>query len=137
MKISELKPKQGNVEVIGTITEKGETRTFEKFGKPGKVCSAKLKDDSGECTLSLWNDQADEFNVGEKVHIQNGYAGEWQGEIQLSTGKFGKLEKLEGDEGEHILTNDEKTEEEILDESKQSPLEPTDDEIDVSEEDIE
>ena len=27
-----------------------------------------------------------------KIHITNGWVGEYQGELQLSTGKFGKLE---------------------------------------------
>jgi len=95
MNISELQPKQGKIEVTGTITEKGQIRQFEKFGKPGKVCSAKIKDESGECTLSLWNDQVDQVDVGDKIKIENGFANEWQGEIQLSTGRFGKLEILE------------------------------------------
>lgn len=92
MNISEIQPKQGKIEVAGTITEKGDIRTFEKFGKPGRVCSAKLKDDTGECTLSLWNDQVDQVNEGDEIKIENGYANEWQGQIQLSTGRFGKIE---------------------------------------------
>ena len=47
--------------------------------------------------LTLWNEQADQINVGDKVHITNGYVGEYQGKLQLSTGKFGALEVVKGD----------------------------------------
>ncbi len=93
--IKDLQAGQGKIEVIGTVIEKGETRTFNKFGKEGRVANAKLQDESGIVTLSLWNEQIDQVNVGDKIKITNGYVGEWQGEKQLSTGKFGQLEIVE------------------------------------------
>jgi replication factor A1 len=96
MKINELQARQGNVELVGKIKEKGEAREFEKFGKTGKVCNAVLADDTGEVKLTLWNEQADQVKDGDTVKISNGWVGEYQGEKQLSTGKFGKLEVVEG-----------------------------------------
>lgn len=96
MPISDLKAGQGKVDITVDITEKGEARTFSKFGKEGKVCNATGKDASGEIKLSLWNEQVDQVNVGDKVQITNGYVSEWQGEKQLSTGRFGKLEVVGG-----------------------------------------
>ena len=131
MEIKELKPKQGNVEIVAEVTEKGDVREFEKFGKSGRVCNAKIKDASGEIKLSLWNEQIDQVNVGDTVKVTNGYVSEWQGELQLTTGKFGNLEivgageakpeSMKTDEGEHILTKDEATEEESLDEGGDKP----------------
>jgi replication factor A1 len=136
MAIKDLKARQGNVDLVFEVVDKGEVREFEKFGRKGKVCTAKVKDNSGEIALTLWNEQVDMVNIGDKFHIINGYVNEFQGERQLTTGKFGKLELvgskdvsrdeeteaevLEGektDEGEKVLTEDEKTEEELLDES--------------------
>ncbi|MCX6706926.1 MAG: OB-fold nucleic acid binding domain-containing protein [Candidatus Woesearchaeota archaeon] len=94
MQISELKPRQGNVEITGTVIDKSSPREFSKAGSQGKVCNAKLKDDSGQITLSLWNEQVDQVKVGDQIQIKNGYVSEWQGEIQLSTGKFGTLEVI-------------------------------------------
>ena len=94
MNVSELQPRQGDVEVILEITEKGDVREFEKFGKSGRVCNAKGKDETGEIALTLWNEQIDQVNVGDKVKITKGWVGEWQGEKQLSTGKFGTLEVI-------------------------------------------
>jgi len=115
MEIKDLKPKQGSVEVIAEVVEKGDVREFNKFGKAGRVCNAKIKDASGEIALTLWNEQIDEVKVGDTVHISNGYVNEWQGEMQLTTGKFGKLEikgkeesakpeEMKTDEGSHVLT---------------------------------
>jgi len=94
MKISELKAGTGNVNVAGEITEKEEARdVITKFGKKLRVASAKLKDDSGEIVLSLWNEDADKFSVGDKVKIENGWVSEFKSNPQLSAGKFGKITK--------------------------------------------
>jgi len=92
MQIKELQAKTGNVDIVVEIVEKGDVREFEKFGKPGKVCTARVKDETGETSLTLWNDEVEKVKVGDKVHIENGWVGEWQGELQLSAGKFGKIE---------------------------------------------
>jgi replication factor A1 len=117
MDISELNAGQGKIEVEGKITDKGDIREFEKFGKAGRVCNATLKDSTGEIKLSLWNEQIDNVNVGDRVKISNGYVSEFKGEKQLSTGKFGQLEVLDmtsEDHGEHILTGDEVEESKAL-----------------------
>ena len=137
MTINELQARQGNVNLTLEIVELEEPREFEKFGKKGRVSNAVAKDATGTIKLTLWNEDIDKVKAGDSVKIENGWVGEWQGELQLSTGKFGKLEvlssgadsatpdeKLEsevlndkgGDEGEHILTDDEKetVEEEVI-----------------------
>lgn len=100
MKISELFVRQGNVEVEGTIKEINEPRTFNKFGKELRVTDAILEDDSGVIKLTLWNDDIDNFKAGDKIRIENGYVNEYQGEKQLTSGKFGKIEKV--GKGENI-----------------------------------
>src|SRR3989344_3051056 len=94
MDIGGIQANQGKINVEGEITEKDEPREFDKFGKKGKVCNAVLKDDSGEIKLTLWNDEVNKVEVGDKVKITNGYCGEYQGERQLTAGKFGKLEVI-------------------------------------------
>ncbi len=94
MQIKELIPKQGNIDIEVEVVEKGEIREFEKFGRTGKLCEIKVKDDSGEIQMTLWNDQIDKVNIGDKLKISNGYVSEYQGEKKLTTGKFGSLEVL-------------------------------------------
>ena len=94
MNISELKPRMGKVDLTATVAEKGDIREINKPNFSGKVCNAKIKDETGQVTLTLWNDEIDKVNVGDKIKITNGYVSEFQGEMQLSAGKFGKLEVI-------------------------------------------
>lgn len=95
MKISEIQSGQGKIDVVVEVVELEEPREFEKFGRSGKVAKGKAKDESGEITLTLWNEQCDLVKQGDKIHIINGWCSEYKGEKQLSTGKFGRLEKVE------------------------------------------
>jgi replication factor A1 len=107
MKISELTINQGNVNVEGVIRELGEKRTFNKYGRQLVVVNAILDDGSGNIKLTLWNDDADRFKEGDSIKITNGYVSEFQGEKQLTSGKFGKIEKIgESKNSEETKNND-------------------------------
>lgn len=94
MNISELKAKQGNIDVQGTVTEIGETRSFNKFGKAGRVATAIIKDDSGSVKLTLWNEQIEMVKLGDIVQLKNGWVDEFRGDLQVSTGRNGTMEIL-------------------------------------------
>ncbi|MBW2970332.1 DNA-binding protein [Candidatus Woesearchaeota archaeon] len=95
MEVKDLAAGQGKIDLVVEIVSVDEPRTFEKFGRAGKVANAKAKDATGEITMSLWNEQVDMIKPGMKVHIINGYVSEYKGEKQLSTGKFGRLEVVQ------------------------------------------
>lgn len=95
--IKELQPRQGDVDIVVEIVSIEEPREFQKFGKPGRVANATIKDTTGEMKLTLWNEQIDQVKAGNKIHITKGYVNEWQGENQLTTGKFGTLEIVESE----------------------------------------
>ena len=130
MQVKDLKPKQGNVDITVDVVDVGETREFQKFGKPGKVANAIAKDETGNIKLTLWNEDIEKVHAGDKIQLTNGYVNEWQGEMQLTTGRMGKLEivgKASGDLSKEaaspIRTN--------------IPMKEEGDEINVEEEDIE
>ncbi len=93
-KVSELKAGQGKVDVEAVIKSKAEPRVFNKYGKDLKVANAVVSDETGEISLSLWNDDIDKVNVGDKIKITNGYVSEFNGQKQLTSGKFGKMEVI-------------------------------------------
>ena len=96
MNINQLKPK-GSVEKIElTIVEMDEVRGFiSKFGVKGKVCNAVAKDEDGaRIGLTLWNDEIDKVDVNDRIRIMNGWVKEWNGNLEISAGRFGKLEVL-------------------------------------------
>ncbi|MBU0456909.1 MAG: hypothetical protein ABH824_05790 [Nanoarchaeota archaeon] len=110
MEIKDIQANQGNIDIVAEVIEKEDSRSFEKFGKVGKVCNSKIKDPSGNIKLTLWNEDIDKINVGDKIHLQNGWCSEFKGEKQISTGKFGKIEVLEKTERKSddktVYTND-------------------------------
>lgn len=90
--IATLQPKQGKVDIEGDIVELGSIREFSKFGKTGRVANATIKDSSGKIKLTLWNEEIDRVRVGLRIRVLNGYVNEWQGEKQLTAGRFGTLD---------------------------------------------
>jgi len=97
MNLGELKAGQGKVDVLVKVKSKAEPREFEKYGKPLRVCNTVVSDDSGDMSMTLWNEDIDKINVGDSVKITNGYVSEFNGAKQLSAGKFGKLEVVNGE----------------------------------------
>ena len=112
--IKDLQIRQGEVDLVVEVVEIGEVKEFSKFGKTGKVATAKVKDESGEINLSLWNEQVDMVKQGDKIHLINGYVNEFQGDPQLTAGKLGKLE---------VVGSGEATEEEPAAEPEEAPAE--------------
>ena len=111
MNTQELKANQGFDEITGEVFELDEARTFQKFGKSGKVGNGKLKNNEGELKFTLWNEDIDLVSVGDIVTFKRGYCTEWQGQLQISTGRDGTLEvKKYGEE-------EEEEEEEVLEEN--------------------
>ena len=98
MKVKELKSGQGKVDVTVEVKTKGEVRVINKYGKDLKLCNALVGDDSGEISLTLWNDDCDKVKQGDTLQITNGYVSEFNGKLQLTSGKFGKLEVIKGKE---------------------------------------
>jgi replication factor A1 len=94
MKVSELKPKSAVPEITLEIVSKGEPRKWLNERGAGTVCNCAAKDDTGEISLSLWNEQCDTVNEGDKIIIKDGWCNEYKGQLQISTGKKGKIEKI-------------------------------------------
>jgi len=96
MKIKDLSRGMNNVTVEGVIISKGRTRSFisRKTGRVVRIAEAKLKDDSGEITLVLWNRQIGMVNKGDRVRITNGFVNEYRGNLQLNVGRKGTIEKI-------------------------------------------
>ena len=94
MKISEVQANSNATLEKVEVASKGDVREFMKFDRPGKVCNCMIKDSSGEMQLTLWNDEISLVDSGDNVSITDGWVKEWNGKLQISLGKKGKIEKL-------------------------------------------
>lgn len=96
MKINELRDGSRKVDIEANVIQKSETRevrskyTNETF----RVADATIEDETGTITLTLWNEQTEQVNVGDRVRIENGYIKSFRGELQLNSGKYGTLNVL-------------------------------------------
>ncbi|OGS42673.1 MAG: hypothetical protein A3K67_05585 [Euryarchaeota archaeon RBG_16_62_10] len=91
----DLKDRTKVDELVLTIVEKKEPREFQSkwSGSSGRVCDAVGTDENGDTVnISLWNDDIDKVEVNSKVKITNGWASAYKNKLQVSAGKFGKLE---------------------------------------------
>lgn len=94
MQIAELKNGSSKVNITAKVVEKGKSRQVNtRFGQ-NEVAEAIIEDASGSIILVLWGDEILKINEGDNVKIENGYVKEWNGTLQLSVGKFGKLTVL-------------------------------------------
>jgi replication factor A1 len=91
--IKDLADGMKRVNVEGQVVEKGDPREVKSRYKDEtyRIVDAVIADESGSIKLTLWNEQIEQVNVGDKVKIENGYVTSFKGETQLNVGKFGKL----------------------------------------------
>lgn len=94
MFVKDLKANSSFDTIELSVVSKGEARDFtSRYGSSGRVCDVKCEDGMGaSVSLTLWNDEIDKISVGDKIRISNGWVKEWQGDLQVSAGRKGKLE---------------------------------------------
>ena len=94
--ISEAKKMRSGVNVQAEVKSKGDPRTVNlKSGGTIDVCDAVIANgetEDDQMKLTLWGDDIQAVNVGDKVVITNGYTNEFKGEVSLTKGKFGKMD---------------------------------------------
>ena len=93
MQIKDLRNGIRNVDITAKVIEKSGIREVQSRYKNEtyNVADAVVSDETGTIKLTLWNEQIEQVNVGDTVKIENGYITSFRGEIQLNSGKYGKL----------------------------------------------
>ncbi|HDH81871.1 MAG: hypothetical protein FE040_01140 [Thermoplasmata archaeon] len=97
MKVSDLKANSNVDEIVLKIIEKKEPREITKrFGGTARVCDLVGEDEDGNTVqITLWNDEIEKVDVNEVVKIKDGWVKEWNNQLQISTGRSGRIEKVE------------------------------------------
>jgi len=95
MKINEIRRWTSSISVEGTITEKSVPRRVNTRYGPRSVADATIEDETGAIKLSLWEENIDLVNIGDKVKINNAYVTEFRNELQLNIPRSAKLEITE------------------------------------------
>ena len=92
MLIKDLEARKAVDTIDLKIVSVSEPREFRNARGAGKVANAESEDETGaKVQVSFWNDDCEKIKEGDTIRIENGWVGDYQGTLQLSTGKFGKL----------------------------------------------
>lgn len=103
MKVKELKDKGQVDEITIKITAKEEVKDVR--GGTLKMCNCTGEDETGSVTVTLWQADTEKVNVGDTIKITKGWSQNYQDKMQVSSGRFGKLE-IVGEGSEEALTEE-------------------------------
>ena len=83
----------GGINIELTIIRVNEAREWPRH-KKGMVATAIGDDGTGRIKVSLWNDDIFRVKAGHRIRITNGYVGSYRGRLEISAGRYGKIEIL-------------------------------------------
>lgn len=92
MKINEIKRGSSSVDIQAKVIDISDSRDVQtKYGKRS-VADATLEDDTGQISLTLWEEKIGSVKVGDTITISGAYVTEFRDKIQLNIPRTGKLE---------------------------------------------
>ena len=95
MKINEIKSGMSNVSLQAKVIDKSEVRGVQTRYGPKSVADVILEDDTGQISLSLWEDDIKSVEVGDMVEIKGAYTTQFRDKLQLNVPRrSGKIEVL-------------------------------------------
>lgn len=92
MKIAELEENSKVIDLIGTITQLDEPKAMQSGTQ---LQEGILSDETGQVKVTFWGDQVNKYKANEKIRFITGWCKSFNNELQVSTGKFGKIEYAE------------------------------------------
>lgn len=96
VKVSELQPKMGGVNIIVKILDLGEEREVRtRRGETRRLREARVADETGSILMTLWDDQGSNFRDNDTIKIVNGYISLVRGHMRLGLGRYGSFEETE------------------------------------------
>lgn len=88
MKIDELEPNRKVINLTGKI-QKLEEATVSVTGVP--VQEGVIADSTGQVRFTLWDSDVGKYKEGDAVTFVTGWCKEFENELQISAGKFGRI----------------------------------------------
>ncbi len=93
MNIRDLKPGMSGVNIDVEVADAGEARTVVSRGVEREILELKVKDETGEITLVLWDDMIiDDLKAGDKLKIENGFVSSYRGVWRINVGRYAGIE---------------------------------------------
>jgi len=94
VKIREIRAGMRNMKVTGRLKEVGKPREIgTRFG-PATLATAILEDETGSVRLNLWREQIEVAKAGDTIVLENAFAREFGGVVEVNIGADGKIAVL-------------------------------------------
>ena len=97
-KIKDLVAGMNSIEVLAKVTNNYGVREFQKDGKPGKVASLMIGDETGTCRMVMWDTnhiseiENNNLTEGKVIIVKNAYVKENNGFKEIHLGNRANLE---------------------------------------------
>ena len=100
MKLSDVEPEKNVTELVVRIVSVAPPKMVNtRTGRKTQLTEVLVADETGSTILSLWGfGEGSDLSAGKVIRINDGWAKEWRGKVQLSLGRSGKYEILVDDE---------------------------------------
>ncbi len=92
MKIADVRAGMNNVGLEAKVVDKSEVRNVQTKYGPRNVADAILEDETGQISLSLWENNIALVDIGNTVVVTGAYVTQFKDKMQLNIPKNGKLE---------------------------------------------
>jgi len=94
VKIKDIKPGMEGITVTVRVVSVGQPKkVLTRYGE-ALVAQATVADETGSAVLNLWRDQVGLVKPGATVRIENAFAREFRGRIELNVGRGGRIVAL-------------------------------------------
>ena len=95
LNMRDLKPGMSSVNIKVTVSEISEPKQIiTSKGVEHEILEAKVKDETGEIMLILWDEKVLPLKVGDVLQIGNGFVTSFKGEWRINVGKYGEVTKV-------------------------------------------
>jgi replication factor A1 len=93
-KLANLQPYQRGIAITFKVIKTEAVRKVQSRndGSNHRVADVRIGDETGVMLLTLWDDEISQVEDGKAFRIVSGQSGLFQGRLQLSLGRSGKLE---------------------------------------------
>jgi ssDNA-binding replication factor A large subunit len=88
MRIEEIESNSKVISLVVTIDSVEEPKTTPSGTQ---FQDGIVSDETGQVKIVFWDEQVGKFRVGDKILVNSGWAKTFNEELQISSGKFGKI----------------------------------------------
>lgn len=91
VEVGQIRGGMRNMKIIATLKEVEEpVEIATRYGR-AMLAKAVLQDETGSVRLNLWRDQIDVAKVGDRIVLENAFARDFGGTVEVNIGADGKI----------------------------------------------